>query len=696
MRWSAVAVVMLMMAGSLWGQRQLRESFTGGLGALREAGWQVPGKGIDSEADGLKVTSEGRQFIKLDVPVKPGESYRGSVMVKSLDVKQGKPVDRGSTMYFGFLDAKKDWINGGEFPSGPLGDSEWTKIEIKATRPIPKEVAYIQVWIGIDGIGSALYRDFEMASLDAEPAVLTVDAGANPPSFALPLHPWLEGQQRRHRRLRVLLSQDPAFPPEATYEFLGTGPRLTPEYALAGGAWHALGMWCDSRGEYLHAQASFALAEPAPGFRRRVTASFPNGRYAAQAELTLSFYPPLAVDRELQLSFGDLPATVLARTADAVRFRAASPLPAGHWPVKLVVDGQEYVDYYVNKEPANTFSFRDDLMLLVNGKPFFPIGTYRDPSDDIWEFAGIREAGFNLTHTYHFEDRTWGVDEARRYLRACAENGVMTFLGLNRQLMKQGNWREIAFRCGELYDEPGLLTWYLADEPTGWIDKFSFTVISNAVRRAVPGVPRTLLMCECGVNNPLLRYYGNRQSEIYWFDSYPVGRSPLITVRKDMLASRQLASPEQPVWAVIQAFDWLNRKVKEMNMKPEDFEPKAGKIRCMTHLALTADVQGIIFYWLPKDRYDFRHDSPIQWEEVKATTRELHELMPFLTGRIEKLPESAVPAAPCEYWQRRAADGRQVLVLVNPEDHAIDVELKAPGLARKVSLPPYGVETIVY
>ena len=72
---------------------------------------------------------------------------------------------------------------------------------------------------------------------------------------------------------------------------------------------------------------------------------------------------------------------------------------------------------------------------------------------------------------------------------------------------------------------------------------------------------------------------------------------------------------------------WINRYSMKAgadavkNKKPEDVEPKAGKIRCMMHLALSANVQGIIYYWLPKDRYDMRRHSPIQWAETVVCAR---------------------------------------------------------------------------
>lgn len=52
-------------------------------------------------------------------------------------------------------------------------------------------------------------------------------------------------------------------------------------------------------------------------------------------------------------------------------------------------------------------------------------------------------------------------------------------------------------------------------------------------------------------------------------------------------------APSQAIWSVIQVFDPERSAVR--NKKVENVEPKAGKIRCMTHLAIAGGARGIIF-----------------------------------------------------------------------------------------------------
>ena len=155
-----------------------------------------------------------------------------------------------------------------------------------------------------------------------------------------------------------------------------------------------------------------------------------------------------------------------------------------------------------------------------------------------------------------------------------------------------------------------------------------------------------------------------------------------------METMRTICRDKQSLWCVVQAFDWDQYAVK--NKKPEDVEPKAGKIRCMTHLALSANVQGIIYYWLPKDRYDMRKHSPIQWEETVACAQELNSLYKYLIGR-NALQNITLPNG-VEYWCRQAEDGRHAVGLVNTTDKEVSFDVDVVGFKKHVTLPPWGVE----
>ena len=136
-------------------------------------------------------------------------------------------------------------------------------------------------------------------------------------------------------------------------------------------------------------------------------------------------------------------------------FRAVRDLAPGCYQVKVVLDGKASELLYVNKNPAAKITFRDDLVMLIDGKPFFPVGTYRDPSDELHTFTGIKEAGFNFTHSYFFEHAPRKPEEARAYLRDCVKNGVTACIGIRGNGCKTSSSTPSRTFCGEVYDEPG-------------------------------------------------------------------------------------------------------------------------------------------------------------------------------------------------------------------------------------------------
>ncbi|MBP5639214.1 MAG: hypothetical protein J6X55_07040, partial [Victivallales bacterium] len=154
-----------------------------GVDALRKAGWSIPAHGYETVDGALQITATGgvRNCATYDLPVEQNMSYGGSVMVRALGVTLTKG-GRGATLFFGFLDENKKWINGGEFPLGPIGTTEWKKVSIGMTRLIPTHAKYIQIWLALEGQGTAQFKNLDVRKLDLN-SRWSVNADANPPTF---------------------------------------------------------------------------------------------------------------------------------------------------------------------------------------------------------------------------------------------------------------------------------------------------------------------------------------------------------------------------------------------------------------------------------------------------------------------------------------------------------------------------------
>ena len=657
--------------------------------ALKAAGWTVPAKGASSVDGALQIEATGgeRNYLLYYVPVEKGATYGGSIKVKPMGVSRRSNFDRGATVFLGFADKTKGWVGGGEFPRGAYDQGDWQTVSIGMTQMIPENVAFIEVWVCLEGQGKALFKDLEVHKTDLT-TNWKVDASVNPPVFSFDSPDFLF-TARVPCVLRIAVSQDPTFPENASFaEMVHTKDKFTFPFSLKPGKWYAKGNGC-SRGIYPTMPAEFTIGALPKDILYKVTPKFPNGVFKSKPELTFGFYPQLPQNVTASIKGEEL--AIAKKDGNDITFTVKKQLPKGTYDIIVKADGKESKHLLVNKNPAHKFSFRDDNMLLIDDEPFFPIGTYRDPSDDMKNFDGIHEAGFNVTHSYAFEDANPKEKEMISYLEDCRRNNVYAFMGIPRPFLKADNYLELQRRSAIMYDQPALLSVYLADEPELWINQYSMKNGADAVKAACPNVPRILLLCQPNETAPVIKFLGDGLSEIFWHDPYPIPNSPITDVKRTLEAMRRICKNKQSLWCVVQAFDWKQTSVP--GLKFDEVEPKAGKIRCMTHLALAANVQGIIYYWLPRSRYDMRKDSPIQWAETVTCARELRTIYPFLIGRNAPQKDLKLPKG-VDYWCRQANDGRFALGLINTTEKDVEFEVNVLSFKKKLKLRPYGVEVL--
>ena len=659
-----------------------------GVDALRKAGWSIPAHGYETVDGALQITASNgvRNCATFDLPVEEGKSYAGSIKVKAKELTFPNG-GRGATLFFGFLDANKKWINGGEFPVGLRGPSDWKIVNIGMTRSITSKIKYIQIWIALEAQGTAQFKDLEVHEADLTSG-WGVDDTQNPPTFKFNSVTQTTGIASLPY-MRILISKSADFPPDATFvEMAPNKTNYVLPYALEPGKWYAKAQWCTSKVFPMTATVEFT-AKPLPANPPlKVTPKIPNGEYNEFPEIAFEFYPELPKTYYATLAGAKM--KVKSTNGNTIVFTPTSSATKGTNDILLTVNAKTKKYLFINKAPAHKFTFRDDHMLMIDGKPFFPIGTYRDPSDNLKVFDGIEEAQFNVTHSYKFENVKVSDNDMTSYLDDCQKHNVFAFMGIPRRHLHNEDAYGLQKHCSVMYDHPALLSIYLADEPECWINRYSMKNGADAVKAACPNVPRIILLCTPDLNNEDVLFMADGLSEIFWHDPYPVGRGQITDVKKTMETMRTACKDSQSLWCVVQAFDWRQHQVQKLN--PEDVEPKAGKIRCMTHLALAANVQGIIYYWLPNDRYDMRKHSPIQWAETVACGRELNQLYKYLTGRNK--PQQMTLPEGVDYWCRQAADGSYAVGLINTTDKPVSFDVKVLDFNKKVTLGPWGVEVL--
>jgi len=649
------------------------ESFETDLASLRAGGWRLP-SGSSVAAPGR----EGKHCLRLDrpekkgyaelfVPVEQGKIYRAKAWVKCENVvaDETSSLNRGAVLFCQFADKDKQWRPGGAFPKGLHGTKDWQLLEVRHTAAIPDGVAFIQFMVGIEGRGTAWFDGVELEEITGwdTPKARGPEDGAAVDSKR-PFLTWEAVLPQESYELELSTSAD--FPADGTRKQLVWDREARPDAPLVPGTWY----W---RLRTVTAAARLPATQPRHFTVPADAADWPP-RFAATwtsnaASLSARLAPAPWVS-EVSATIAGQPATV-TRVGDALSITPVQPLAKGVHEVRVQArNGQgqeiEFVDLYSAKAPAAKITFREDGVMLLDGTPFFPLASYRDPSDTRTDFAGLHEAGFNVTHDYYFENTDRTIPEARDYLRAAEAAGLKVFLGLGRPSIRRNDVMGWKRWVGELMDEPGLLTWYMMDEPMCQdVPQAAFVGLQQAIRQMDGGHPASLLLARISPVTDFQRAYA-ATCDVLWCDPYPVPDQSLLTVAQKAEACRDAAGPGKPFWVVLQGFDW--RYAREGKKALEKYgqeitSPTPDETRAMAHLALSTGTQGLIWYWSPNSIYHIQRQAPTVWQGICETVQELNRLQPFLIAARGPADTIDLPA-PFRSWSR-ATDGKRVLAVVN-------------------------------
>ena len=295
--------------------------------------------------------------------------------------------------------------------------------------------------------------------------------------------------------------------------------------------------------------------------------------------------------------------------------------------------------------PAATpcVGFDEAGSVLINGKPFFPIGIF-SYSLDKPTMAEIKRQGFNtvslLTEHHEPDQLDWLHRE-----------------GLMGLCPPEGEWLQVGT------NHPALLAWYLSDEPEGHgHTPASLREKYQQLKALDPNHPIALdhFMWEALANY-------KDDCDFTMTSVYPLtsaGPAPITHVGLFIDHARSLHRPNWPHWPFIQIFggpDCEGGKWKQ---------PEPDEVRCMVYIALVHRANGIFYfsYW-PK--------APKTWAAVRVLNHELEKMSPWLVepgNELEArsgLPEIQVRA-------RALRDRKTGIVLVintTAADHYVEISI---------------------
>lgn len=337
------------------------------------------------------------------------------------------------------------------------------------------------------------------------------------------------------------------------------------------------------------------------------------------------------------------------------------------------------------KPERNIVTIRNDGFVLVDGKPFFPIGLYA-----VWKkpfnnnsfdeaFQGLKKGGFNLAHTY---SSTRGK-EFREFMDAADRNGIKLFIASNSgancsdsELFLQDVIRE--------YTHPALLAWYLADDTASHIDPQALKDLHSAIKDIdsshitvqADGIGRT----ETSRYRAFVNSTDGFMPEIYPIHKERAGVPQVIRdmkrVQEDLAAS---GNPVKTIWPIIQYFDGWGW----------DRFPTFDELRAMSYLALIHGGHGIT--WYTYGGWGNNHgvtETPETWKNICTVATELKALQEvFLEPASGITPAVKVIDGPAKdkldydsisVLHKKLGD-KQYLICANSSDETIYAEFDALG-----------------
>jgi len=296
-------------------------------------------------------------------------------------------------------------------------------------------------------------------------------------------------------------------------------------------------------------------------------------------------------------------------------------------------------------------SLRDDGMVLVDGKPFFPIGIYgvwpceRNGNSIDVAFRDLKAAGFNMVH----RTRPTPEDENEEFLSLADKHGLKVFT------MPVGNYR-CDFARELVIDRqmrhPSVLAWYVTDDTSD--NGYSPEEVAYRTRVCKAYDPARLTL-QADLMVPGRGYCRYNQyvysTDVFLPEIYPVARKERLgcevaEVAFEMERARESAraagNPTRSIWPIIQHFRGWGVAVRF---------PDFDELRAMSWEGIVHGGNGIIWYLYHSRSgrgegvaVDDRH-----WREITAVSSEIASLSgDLLVRNAAERPDVEVVSGPAK------------------------------------------------
>jgi hypothetical protein len=306
--------------------------------------------------------------------------------------------------------------------------------------------------------------------------------------------------------------------------------------------------------------------------------------------------------------------------------------------------------------------------LIVDGKPFFPIGMYtrKDP------IAVIKGSPFNCIMSYD--------PLSKAQMDAANQAGLKVIYSLkdyyNRIWYAPTVIKSVHDEVPALLkvvrtfrDHPALLAWYVNDE-LGADVLLQHREHYKAINAEDPHHPAWSLHFVPHEMRDLVD-----TADVFGIDSYPVPEEPLSKVGHDVRGTVNAVRHKRAVWAVPQIFSWTS-------FGRTGRPPTLNEMRNMSWQSICSGANGLIYYAFHDVQKDIENFET-RWKDIQAMASEVARYSDILLS-VEELPGVKVTDQPWLQWTaRRVGDTLYVFALSDASGQG-EVTFELTGNVRSI------------
>ncbi len=282
----------------------------------------------------------------------------------------------------------------------------------------------------------------------------------------------------------------------------------------------------------------------------------------------------------------------------------------------------------------NIVTIREDGCVLIDGKPFFPIGMYavckrEFNGNNIYKaMEDLAKNGFNTVHTYQVaRDNNYA-----EFLDASAKYGMKLFVSSSCGANSR-DIRKILNDVVREYRHPQHLAWYLADDTASWIKPEELRAVHDFIKEIDPS---HITVQADGMGTPEHSNYLDYVESTDGFlpEIYPITHSrppeqivpkvilDMMTIKNDL---RKNATGPKTIWPIIQYFDGWGGWPRF---------PTNQELRAMSYAAIVHGANGITWYTYGgfKDNHGVT-STPARWDNICRLATEINLLQPALVSK---------------------------------------------------------------